>query len=126
MGNTYSQGYTVCILMDPEDQSNVINFVEEQFKGAILKESYPGYLMFSLGTDYKWSYIFDIMETNKGSLKLKDYSVTQTTLEQVFLNFAKEQKQPEERNKGLIGKKKSVTVIESKESTMSLKQNLIS
>ena len=40
--NTYSQGYTVCILMEPEDQSNVINFVEEQFQGAVLKESYPG------------------------------------------------------------------------------------
>ena len=45
--------------------------------------------MFSLGTDYKWSYIFDIMETNKGSLKLKDYSVTQTTLEQVKFSFKK-------------------------------------
>ena len=28
--------------MDPEHQTNAINFVEEQFKGAILKESYPG------------------------------------------------------------------------------------
>ena len=42
-----------------------------------------GYLMFSLGTDYKWSYIFEVMETNKVFLRLKDYSVSQTTLEQV-------------------------------------------
>ena len=44
--------------------------------------------MFSLGTDYKWSYIFEIMETNKTTLNLKDYSVTQTTLEQVNSGIA--------------------------------------
>ena len=39
--------------------------------------------MFSLGTNYRWSYIFEVMETNKVTLKLNDYSVSQTTLEQV-------------------------------------------
>ena len=39
--------------------------------------------MFSLGTNYRWSYIFEVMETNKANLKLNDYSVSQTSLEQV-------------------------------------------
>ena len=39
--------------------------------------------MFSLGIDYKWSYIFEILETNKVEFNLKDYSVAQTSLEQV-------------------------------------------
>lgn len=42
--NTYSQGYTVNILVEPENQSEVVKFVEEQFQGAVLKESYPGEL----------------------------------------------------------------------------------
>merc|ERR1719326_1300705 len=112
--------------MEPEDQSNVINFVEEQFKGAVLKENYPGYLMFSLGTDYKWSYIFEIMETNKISLKLRDYSVSQTSLEQVFLNFAKEQREPEEKKKGWFGRKKKKNEIKPKESKDSMKKSFVS
>jgi len=124
--NTYSQGYTVCLLMDPEHQTNVINFVEEQFKGAILKESYPGYLMFSLGIDYKWSYIFEILETNKVEFNLKDYSVAQTSLEQVFLNFAKEQREPDEKKKGWFGRKKKKNGVNPKESRVSLKKSIVS
>ena len=40
--STYSQGYTVNILVEPENQDEVINFVEENFQGAVMKESYPG------------------------------------------------------------------------------------
>ena len=47
------------------------------------KTIFSGYLMFSLGTEYKWSYIFKVMEESKVQLSLKDYSVAQTTLEQV-------------------------------------------
>ena len=39
--------------------------------------------MYSLGTTYKWSSIFETMETNKTELGLLDYSVSQTSLEQV-------------------------------------------
>ena len=28
--------------MEPEDQSAAINFIDEKFEGAVLKESYPG------------------------------------------------------------------------------------
>ncbi|KAL5259612.1 hypothetical protein ACHWQZ_G009905 [Mnemiopsis leidyi] len=123
--NTYSQGYTVNILVEPENQSEVVKFVEEQFQGAVLKESYPGYLMFSLGTNYRWSYIFEVMETNKANLKLNDYSVSQTSLEQVFLNFAKEQRPPEEIKKGLFGggTNKKVSLEKSR---VSLKKSSVS
>lgn len=33
--------------------------------------------------------MFDQMETTKGILKIDDYAVNQTTLEQVFLSFTK-------------------------------------
>jgi hypothetical protein len=36
--------------------------------------------------------LFKLIESNKESLKLEAYSLSQTTLEQVFLSFAKEQK----------------------------------
>ena len=40
-----------------------------------------------------WSTLFTVMEDAKAELKeaLEEYSISQTTLEQVFLNFAKNQ-----------------------------------
>ena len=40
--------------------------------------------------------IFGAMERNKEALFIEDYSVSQTTLEQVFVNFARAQMVPVE------------------------------
>jgi len=125
----YSQGYTVCVLVEPADQTAAMNFIDEKFEGAVLKESYPGYLMYSLGVSYKWSYIFEQLENNKTDLKLLDYSVSQTSLEQVFLNFAKEQR-PEKKKKSFSDKfkccRKKKYVVPEKEIRMSLKRSFVS
>jgi hypothetical protein len=42
--------------------------------------------------------LFSLLESNKESLKLETYSLSQTTLEQVFLSFAKEQKGVDDDN----------------------------
>lgn len=43
-------------------------------------------------TDLTWSEMFGLMEKAKASLNIEDYSLGQTTLEQVFLYFTKYQK----------------------------------
>lgn len=40
-------------------------------------------------TKIKWSHLFGLMEEAKKSLNIADYSLGQTTLEQVFLYFTK-------------------------------------
>jgi ATP-binding cassette subfamily A (ABC1) protein 3 len=40
-------------------------------------------------TDLKWSQMFGIMEDARQRLQLDDYSLGQTSLEQVFLHFSK-------------------------------------
>ena len=42
--------------------------------------------------------LFTLFEQNKDKLKLETYALSQTSLEQVFLSFAKEQKNDDERN----------------------------
>lgn len=37
------------------------------------------------------AHIFSILAKNKDLLRIEDYSVSQTTLDQVFVNFAKDQ-----------------------------------
>lgn len=45
------------------------------------------------------SELFTLIETNKQALCIETYSLSQTTLEQVFLSFAREQKSEDEQLK---------------------------
>ena len=40
-----------------------------------------------------WAEVFEKMEAAKKEFNIEDYSVAQTTLEQIFLNFARAQKE---------------------------------
>jgi len=72
--------------------TNAQNFISQTFPGARLLESHNGVLHFQVETEgLSWSYIFGQLERNRAALNIVDYSVSQTTLEQVFINFAKEQ-----------------------------------
>jgi hypothetical protein len=44
----------------------------------------------------RWATVFREMEEHRDGLGIEDYSVSQTTLEQVFVNFAKDQTEVEE------------------------------
>ncbi|KAK3732015.1 hypothetical protein QZH41_016886 [Actinostola sp. cb2023] len=79
--------------------SKAKTFIEQTFQGANLMESHSGMLTYQIINDnLTWSQIFGHLEKNRESLNIVDYSVSQTTLEQVFINFAKEQ-HSEERTK---------------------------
>lgn len=88
-------GQSMPLVYDPgliNAVTNAQNFVNQTFSGARLLESHNGVLHFQLETEgLSWSYIFGQLERNRAALNIVDYSVSQTTLEQVFINFAKEQ-----------------------------------
>jgi ATP-binding cassette subfamily A (ABC1) protein 3 len=44
------------------------------------------------GKNIKWSEIFGILETAKSELSIEDYSISQSSLEQIFLSFTKYQR----------------------------------
>ena len=46
-------------------------------------------------TQLTWAQIFGAMERAKSLYDIEDYSVSQTTLEQVFSNFARMQREDE-------------------------------
>lgn len=56
------------------------------------REDYQGRVTYYINnTKLKWSSMFGIMETAKQTLRIENYSLTQTTLEQIFLDFAQHQ-----------------------------------
>lgn len=87
----FGGGYTLQIKVIKDSGINlVIDFVESKFMNCILKDKHGTKLEYiiphkgnSLGK------IFGVMEANKEGYLIADYSVSQTTLDQVFINFAK-------------------------------------
>jgi len=74
--------------------ADIKNFVIANFIGATLKEEYMGLLTYFIEkSDLKWSTMFRLMEEAKDKFNIEDYSLSQTSLEQVFLSFAKLQKE---------------------------------
>ena len=106
----FGQGYTVMLKISSNNNSsvkgntnaaymqdntvhpiqNVKGFMEHHFPGALLMEEHQGLLQYQIvDQSARLSQIFGILESNTETLGIIDYSVCQTSLEQVFINFAK-------------------------------------
>ena len=59
-------------------------FVEEHFPGSLLKDAHQGLVHYHVPfSAMTWSRIFEIMEEGKEACGIADYSIGQTSLEQV-------------------------------------------
>uniref|UniRef100_A0A671TWM8 P-type phospholipid transporter n=1 Tax=Sparus aurata TaxID=8175 RepID=A0A671TWM8_SPAAU len=92
--NRFGDGYTIILRVaghDP-DLLPVMKFIESELSGSMLKEKHRNMLQYQLPSSLtSLAHIFSILAKNKDTLRIEDYSVTQTTLDQVFVNFAKDQ-----------------------------------
>ncbi|XP_035432453.1 phospholipid-transporting ATPase ABCA1 [Spodoptera frugiperda] len=106
--NKFSEGFTLIIKMKMEDRDNdtasinssrsvvdtVKEYVTQNFQNPRIMEEYQGLLTYYLpDRSMAWSRMFGIMERAKRDLEIEDYSISQTTLEQIFLQFTKYQRQ---------------------------------
>ncbi|XP_072234331.1 retinal-specific phospholipid-transporting ATPase ABCA4a [Leuresthes tenuis] len=65
-------------------------FMESTFPGCIQREKHYNTLQYKISSP-SLARIFQMVLANKDKLNIEDYSVSQTTLDQVFVNFAKQQ-----------------------------------
>lgn len=92
----FGQGYTLIAKVKKystdDNIENVKRFIENSFPSAVLKDAHQDILHYHV-TDpsVKWSKMFCLMEKAKEEFQLEDYLVSGTTLEQIFLAFAKTQ-----------------------------------
>ncbi|VEN51582.1 unnamed protein product [Callosobruchus maculatus] len=88
--------FTIKIKRDTNETSinNIQKYVNDNLPSARLSEKYQDMLTYKItGTEIPWSKIFSILEGARRSIKdIEDYSLTQSSLEQVFLSFAKDEK----------------------------------
>uniref|UniRef100_W4VRK6 Putative lipid exporter abca1 n=1 Tax=Corethrella appendiculata TaxID=1370023 RepID=W4VRK6_9DIPT len=98
--NKFSKGYLLIIKLNPSTNivensqklEKIKNYVNQNFSSAILKEEHGDHLTYHMTeSTLKWPTMFGIMEEAKQTLEIEDYSLGQTSLEQVFLFFTKYQ-----------------------------------
>ncbi|KAL3284408.1 hypothetical protein HHI36_018568 [Cryptolaemus montrouzieri] len=97
----FAEGYTLTIKVRKAEGSHglehtatdpIKRFVEMSFKRVQLREEHQELITYYiLDTSMAWSTMFGILERGKKELNIEDYSLGQSSLEQVFLTFTKHQ-----------------------------------
>ncbi|VEN51862.1 unnamed protein product, partial [Callosobruchus maculatus] len=89
--------FTIKIKRDANESSvnNVEKYVSDNLPSAKLSEKHQEMLTYKItGVEIPWSKIFSILEGAKRNIKdVEDYSLQQSSLEQVFLSFTKQAKE---------------------------------
>lgn len=99
--NRFGEGYFLIARVGTINDGDIPNpdllmkFIEATFPGSILIDMHQGYINYHItDTTLKLADIFGTMEKAKMEFNIEDYSVSQTTLEQIFLNLARAQVPP--------------------------------
>lgn len=88
-GNIYILKVKVKIDTQKHELDDLKFFITMTFPGSVLKQENQGILNYYIPSkDNSWAKVFGILEEAKKHFNLEDYSVSQITLEQVFLSFA--------------------------------------
>ncbi|KAK0403213.1 hypothetical protein QR680_016785 [Steinernema hermaphroditum] len=91
--NPYGTSYNLLVRLKDKKHSQVLKeAIKEHFPGSVLKEEHLLQLNFELKRreETSWSVLFTKMERLLDPAGIEDYSLSQTTLEQVFLEFTRE------------------------------------
>lgn len=109
--NKFGEGYTLLARIgSPTDGTTpdiqpLMKFLQTNFPNGEIKDIHQGMVHYHVkDTKLTWAKIFGLMEQAKVTFNIEDYSVSQTTLEQVFINFARSQIPPKETNLGCCQK----------------------
>eukprot|EP00455_Lapot_gusevi_P052020 TRINITY_DN7870_c0_g5_i1.p1 TRINITY_DN7870_c0_g5~~TRINITY_DN7870_c0_g5_i1.p1 ORF type:complete len:341 (+),score=73.75 TRINITY_DN7870_c0_g5_i1:73-1023(+) len=99
----YGTGYFMEVKTTEENVSAVREFIERVLVGAQLEELHGGRLKYRIPQrGLSLSAIFSELEQNKAELHIEDYSISQSTLEQIFLSIAKKQQEEKGPIDGLV------------------------
>ncbi|KAM8777566.1 LOW QUALITY PROTEIN: phospholipid-transporting ATPase ABCA3-like [Rhynchonycteris naso] len=102
-GNIYILKIKVKTATDKHKLDDLKIFIPMTFAESILKEENQGILTYYIPSkDNSWAKVFGILEEIKEQFNLEDYSISQMTLEQVFLTFAQDTDMIEDDSKAKV------------------------
>jgi len=76
----------------------LMEYISSTFPGSQLKDQHDGLVHYRIerAPGLTWAHLFGAVERARSMYDIDDYSVSQTTLEQVFISFARMQREPQE------------------------------
>ena len=86
--NKFGGSYEIELRCAPHMLQDCINLCIELMPTAFVEESFEGYVRFHVSEAPKLSIIFHRLEKEKQAMEIENYSVSQCSLEHVFLQFA--------------------------------------
>ncbi|XP_018601402.2 ATP-binding cassette sub-family A member 1 isoform X2 [Scleropages formosus] len=92
--NRFGDGYTIILrMLEPTEEPCPVDvFIRTSFPAIELKERHQNVLQYQLPSHAcSLAHVFSVLSNSCRELGIADYSVSQTTLDQVFVNFAKDQ-----------------------------------
>ncbi|KPA77108.1 putative ABC transporter [Leptomonas pyrrhocoris] len=89
--NKFGTGFEMSIRVETEDDMEELHvWVKQHFPAATLNEYKGRRFVYTLPADVTLSDVFRLLQANKTLLHIIDYSVSQTSIEQVFLRISGE------------------------------------
>ena len=72
--------------------------IKSTFPGSELKDQHHGRIHYHIAPTpgLRWARLFGTVENSRSRYDIEDYSISQTTLEQIFIGFARMQRKPQE------------------------------
>ncbi|CAF5172466.1 unnamed protein product [Rotaria magnacalcarata] len=92
----FGDGYTILVRTEiNSDMNQVINYIKERIPEADVKEEHNKMIHFRVSAHVPLHKMFSVLEKAREDLIniIEDYTVTQVTLDDVFVNFAKLQEE---------------------------------
>ncbi|NXK66814.1 ABCA1 protein, partial [Sylvietta virens] len=90
--NRFGDGYTVVVRAGGPGPAAVQTLLQQHFPSIVLREQHGGLLQYHLPARVtSLATVFSLLAAHRGPCHIEDYSVSQTTLDQVFVHFAQEQ-----------------------------------
>eukprot|EP00055_Hartaetosiga_balthica_P006636 m.21271 g.21271 ORF g.21271 m.21271 type:complete len:1697 (+) comp5336_c0_seq2:82-5172(+) len=88
--NKYGTGYSLEVKTLNSRVGDIEEILKEKFDGVELEENFDGHATYRLDIqDNNLATVFRLMEAKKSDMDITEYALSQSTLEQVFLRFAK-------------------------------------
>ncbi|XP_031798021.1 ATP-binding cassette sub-family A member 3 isoform X7 [Sarcophilus harrisii] len=99
--NKFSKGYTLVATIKKDSKDTDLEHFKESvkviFPGSKLVQEHQRMVRYLIPSEIlSWSKVFGILEEIKDDYNLEDYTISQTTLEQVFMSFANTKEEEEE------------------------------
>nr|QNH67856.1 ATP-binding cassette transporter subfamily A member 1-like protein X2 [Brachionus rotundiformis] len=86
----YGNGYRIVLKIQNSDKNeSILDLIRENFTSPNIKDIHRDSIEFNLPFESnKLSHIFGVLEENKNNFQIQDYSISQSSLDQIFVNFS--------------------------------------